>query len=169
MASPALLALAMLGGCDVATIPTTASEGLGRPAVAARVQVEVEGLPPAIDAMRIDVSSLAIRRMRDRVWFPLITGVHSAEVTPESPTGTLAVVPLGADTYDRLEVVADGVSLQRQMTEHVAELDRDDATLALQWVLDRDVAMTLHIDYRADVELTAQHLDMVFAPLARLD
>ncbi|MEM6995518.1 MAG: hypothetical protein AAF721_33720 [Myxococcota bacterium] len=166
----ALLAAATLsGGCDLATIPTTAADGLGRPAVAATVLVEVDGLPPGVDSMVVDVGSLAIRRTRDRVWLPMVAGSTEVTLSPEAPTAELAMVPLGADTYDWVEVLAEGVHLQRQGKTHDAVLDRDDATLAVQWVFDRDVDVVIAIDYRADVELTAERLDMVFAPLARLD
>ncbi len=164
-----LLGLASMVACDIATIPTTAADGLGRPAVAARVLVEVEGLPPAIEAMDIDVASLAIRRTRDRQWLPLVAGSTTVVVSPDNPVAELTLIPLGADTYDRVEVITDGVHLSRQGHEHEATLDREDATLAVQWVFDHDVDLTLCIDYRADVELTADSLDMVFAPLAHLE
>lgn len=165
----ALLAAAALGaGCDIATVPTTASDGLGRPAVATRVLVEVEGLPPGVDTMVVEIDSLALRRTRDQQWIPLVAGSSHVTLSPDTPAAELTSMALGADTYDRVEIVAEGMQLHRQGLVHDAVLDRDDAILAVQWVFDRDVEVTLQLDYRADVELTADRLDVVFAPLAHL-
>ncbi|MBL4687014.1 MAG: hypothetical protein JKY37_20630 [Nannocystaceae bacterium] len=166
----ALLAAAALGsGCDIATVPTTASDGLGRPAVATRVLLEVEGLPPGVDTMVVEINSLALRRTRDQQWIPLVAGSSHVTLSPNAPSAELTSMALGADTYDRVEVVAEGMQLHRQGLVHDAVLDRDDATLAVQWVFDRDVEVTLKFDYRADIELTADRLDVVFAPLAHLE
>ena len=163
-----LLVLAALAGCDIATVPATTHDGLGRPGVLARAQLEVLGLPPGLDAMVVDVGSLAIRRTRDQVWLPLSIGSTEVVMTPDAPLGELSLIPLGADTYDRIELVVEGVHVVRQGELHPADLDRDDATLAVQWRLDRDVAMVLAFDYRDDMDLTADSLHMVFAPLAEL-
>lgn len=169
--STALAALATVGlaACDVATIPSTAGDGLGRPAVAARLMVEVDGLPPGIETLSVDVSSLAIRRTRDRQWIPLVAGSTVADVSADSPRVELTTVALGADTYDRLEVLTEGLELRRQGRRHEADLDREDATLAIQWVFDHDVDVVVCLDYRADMDLSADGLDVRFAPLAHLD
>lgn len=155
-------------GCDLATIPVTAEAGLGRPAVEARIALEVEGLPGGVEALELDLSSVAIRRTRDEQWIPLLMGETHLEVVPDEPVASIIDAPLGADTYDRVEIIADAVRLRRQGKVHEGTLDREDATLAVQWVLDRDVDVRLCLDYRADVELTADSLDVTFAPLAHL-
>lgn len=165
------LATLLLGpglGCDLATIPVTAQAGLGRPAVEARVAFEVEGLPGGVEALELELSSLAIRRTRDQQWIPLMIGQTRLELVPDAPMASVVDAPLGADTYDRVEIIADAVRLRRQGKVHEGTLDREDATLAVQWVFDRDVDVRLCLDYRADVELTADSLDVTFAPLAHL-
>ena len=163
-----VMLLGGLAGCDLATIPSTAEAGLGRPAVEARVSFEVEGLPGGIESLELELSSLAIRRTRDQQWIPLLMGATDLVLVPDEPVASIIDAPLGADTYDRVEIIADAVRLRRQGRVHEGTLDREDATLAVQWVLHRDVDVRLCLDYRADVELTADSLDVSFAPLAHL-
>lgn len=168
--SLAVLALCALplAGCDIEFMPTLA-EDVGKPGVLATVDVDVDGMPPALDAMEVEVVSIALRRARDEVWLPMLASPETVTLLPDEPLAELTAIPMGADTYDRIEIIVEGVRVSHTDEWHDVDLDDDAAIVAVQWALDRDVNVVFELDFRADVEMSAQEASMTFAPLVRLE
>ena len=167
-AAAVALACLPLCACDLAFIPTLA-EDVGKPAVMASVDVDVTGMPPALEAMEVEVVSIAIRRERDQVWLPMLASDETVTLVPDAPLAGLTAIPMGADTYDRIEIIVEEVRVAHSGQWHAVELDDDAAILAVQWALDRDVNVVFELDFREDVTMSAQEASMTFAPLVRLE